>query len=554
MATKSLSVYLLKQDVTSDIEALKPDRLDIRTYDVSAGETQGTIFAQVQDPRVPQWLSLLGPHMEPSADDRTMSSNAVFVLQAAGRRFALTFGSGWTMLDPRRYERRFGLRVALNSLDPSLLRGAQARTFGESVMHTQRQLSRQARIDALEVDWQRELVTALEGATRDDVVGKRLRGHDAARVTADVSANTLATLCANMLDRSRQTGYRDEYPHIDDIEEITDPQEIKALDHRLATRLGQRHWAGIDVYPPELVSNDIVDFSVTRRGRETIVDEPTTSTLLSLVITSVTAPEPARRVLDSAMLVARNDDKQPVQEWSLWTCLYHEMTSGQERVILDGGVWYRIKKTLTDQVDRFITTLTPSGLTLPDAVPNESEGEYNLSVAADLPTVALLDRQNITLEGRSAVEPCDLFTNQRAIIHVKKRKGGSGPLSHLIGQAVVSAELLKGNPDFRAALRQKLAQAKPGFENLIDNTIDAGDYPIILALITNSGVPGQVAKDLPFFTKVFLWRNVEHLRTMGFTVHLDEIRTGATLTGRPARERKARLRTLKQAVPKATVS
>jgi uncharacterized protein (TIGR04141 family) len=547
MANKALSVYLLKDDVAADRDALKPEREGIRTHDVSAGDVRGTLFVQQQIERVPPWLALFGPYIQPRADDRTFSSSAVSVLHVGSRRFALTFGNGWTMLDPRRYERRFGMRVALNALDPELLRGAQARTLGESVMHTQRQLSRLAGIDAFALDWQQELVTALEGTTRADVTGVRLTGHDAARITADIDAKALATLCAELLELSQQTGYLQHFPNIDDIEEITDPEQIQDLDVRLASRLGQRTWGDVDLYPPDLVSGDVVDFYVMRRGRQTVVDEPTTGTLLSPLIPTLTDASRVRRLLDSQMLVARDGDKQPVQEWPLWDCLYYETQVAGERVILDGGSWYRIKKTLVDKVDAFVATLKPSGLALPEAVPNESEGQYNLA-AADTLSIALLDTQNITLVGRSAIEPCDLFTGQREIIHVKKRKGGSGPLSHLIGQAVVSAELLKGDAEFRDALRDKLARAMPGYEALITDTIDAPSYPIILALITTSGVPGEVAKDLPFFTKVFLMKNVERLISMGFPVYIDEIRTGVILTGRPDRDRRTRLRRLKQQV------
>jgi uncharacterized protein (TIGR04141 family) len=67
--------------------------------------------------------------------------------------------------------------------------------------------------------------------------------------------------------------------------------------------------------------------------------------------------------------------------------------------------------------------------------------------------LTLLDRRLIRIDGQSAIEACDLFSSEGHFIHVKHRKGGSSPLSHLFGQALVSAECLVREPEFRTKLR-----------------------------------------------------------------------------------------------------
>jgi uncharacterized protein (TIGR04141 family) len=164
-------------------------------------------------------------------------------------------------------------------------------------------------------------------------------------------------------------------------------------------------------------------------------------------------------------------------------------------------------------------------------------------LAAQDPHFALLDRRLITLPGRTAVEPCDLFSDAGHFVHVKRRKGGSGPLSHLIGQASVSADLLLDEPGFRAELREHLSDAKPGFENLVAEPAYAADHAIVLALITRTARTGNVARALPFFTKVFLRQNVRRLQNMGFSVFLDEIAVATPqVSSRPPRAARKRRR------------
>jgi uncharacterized protein (TIGR04141 family) len=123
--------------------------------------------------------------------------------------------------------------------------------------------------------------------------------------------------------------------------------------------------------------------------------------------------------------------------------------------VLDGGRWYRIGQRFANDIEQFIQNLGPSGLGLPSALRGETEGNYNERVAS-VNGLALLDKRLIRIAGQSAIEACDLFSSDGHFIHVKHRKGGSAPLSHLFGQALVSAECLVREPEFRTKLRESL--------------------------------------------------------------------------------------------------
>jgi uncharacterized protein (TIGR04141 family) len=436
--------------------------------------------------------------------------------------------------------RRFGLRVALNAVDPARLRGAQARTFSDHALHTQRQISRLSRIEALELDVERDLVTALGGTLADETLGNRIDGRDAVRLTAELDAAGLPGKCARLLLESQATRYKDAFPWIDTIEEVTDPIEVADLESRAAERLGRRSFADFDLFPPELVSEEVVGYRVWPSHGGRIVIEPDIS-LLGLAVHIPMSGKNAREAVARHRLVALNAAGEEVARWSFWDCLHLEFAVNSARVVLDDGRWYRIDKRFAADVDAFAATLQPSGLPLPPAIRNEPERDYNARAAHD-PRFALLDQKTIRLPARTAIEACDLFSDAGHLVHVKRRKGGSGPLSHLIGQASVSADLLLDDPAFRVKLRDLLKTERPGFERHIAEPAQASHHSIVLALITNIAATGKPAAALPFFTKVFLRQNVRRLQHMGFDVFLDEIPVAplqvSSAPPRPARRRR----------------
>jgi uncharacterized protein (TIGR04141 family) len=487
----------------------------------SADGARGVVFVAPTSANEPDWVTLVKPATQPPVDLRSQSTSAVLVLYTAGRWFAVAFGHGRTLLDPTSYVRRFGLCVALNAVDPARLRGAQARTFNDHALHTQRQLSRVARIEALELDFERDLVTALGGSLADEALGRRIDGHDRVRLTAELDAAALADKCTQLLSESEKTHYKRDFPWVDTIEEITDPTEIARHESRTAEYLGRHAFAGFDLFPPELVSDEIVDYRISPSHRSRVVIEPDAS-LLGLAVPGPMSAKDAQAALRRHRLVAFNADGIEVARWPFWDCLHFELPLAGARVVLDDGRWYRIEKRFAEEVDAFVATLTSSGLVLPPAIRDEDEPTYNARAAQDS-HFALLDRKTITLPGRTAIEPCDLFSDAGHFVHIKRRKGGSAPLSHLIAQASVSAALLIDEPHFRSELRDQLKSIRPGFEQVVTEPANPATHAIVLALITNVAATGDVARALPFFTKVFLRQNVRRMRRMGFSVFLDEI-------------------------------
>jgi uncharacterized protein (TIGR04141 family) len=424
------------------------------------------------------------------------------------------------MLDPQSYVRRFGLRGALNAADPTRLRGAQARSFNDYALHTYRQVSRLGSVEALELDVERDLVTSVSGAALDVSFAKRVEGRDSACLTAELNVSDFASACARLLRESERSTYKRHYPWIDRVEEITDNTEIVELELAAAARLGRQSFSEFDLFPPELVPSEIVQFKLFPREGGLVVVEPDIS-LLRFPLGESTNANTAKGALERYKLVGIDTDGEEVARWSFWECLHHEFRQAGHTIVLDSGRWYRVGGRFANDIEQFIENLGPSGLELPYALRGETEGKYN-ERAASCNGLTLLDKRLIRIDGQSAIEACDLFSSEGHFIHVKHRKGGSSPLSHLFGQALVSAECLVREPEFRTKLREKLDQP---LATLIAEPPVAINHPIVLGLITKSATSGYPARGLPFFSKVFLRQVIRRLTVMQFEVYVDEIPT-----------------------------
>ena len=539
MSVETISVYLLKESVQEPEQALREDTNTTSVHTIAAGEAIGALFMSEGDEHEPEWVRLLAPAASPPLSGGQHSVSAVLVLPASNRLFAITFGLGGRhMLDRRLYEYDFGLKVALNGLDPDGLRGAQARTFNDYALHTSRQLSRLSDIDALELDVRRDLVIGLEGIVADTAVGSRLAGRDAVRLTAELDVTSLSSKCSELLALSEDTRYEENFPWVGAIEEIRDPDEVEQVQKRAFEALGQRAFAKFDLYPPELLSEEVVEFRHWPGSQSRVIVEPSWD-LLNEPIGVPMSADNARDAIERFRLIGIDGDGGEVGRWTYFECLHYETTHEGATFILDGGRWYRIQQSLSDEVNVYVEKLRSSKLKLPKARRSQTEGDYN-RMAAEREDLTLVDRKLVYLEGRSSVEPCDLFSADRTLVHIKPRKGGSAPLSHLFAQAVVSAECLSGEPSFRTKFYALLQREAPNRAHLLEEPIRTHDFSIVLGLITDTAGSGRPATELPFFSKLTLKLAVQRLRGMHFNVYVDEIARELAVSPQTPRPRRRR--------------
>jgi uncharacterized protein (TIGR04141 family) len=138
---------------------------------------------------------------------------------------------------------------------------------------------------------------------------------------------------------------------------------------------------------------------------------------------------------------------------------------GSKRYILVDGHWYEIGAAYLESIRARITELFPAtpSLDLPAWELGWHEREYNVHVQdVRQPGYVCLDRRGVQsrLHTGNGVEVCDLLGPDDELIHVKQGDG-SGPLSHLFAQALVSVETLAGSPEARAGARRPAHRSLP---------------------------------------------------------------------------------------------
>jgi uncharacterized protein (TIGR04141 family) len=178
-ATKSmtLSVRLLRQHRAVE-NALRDDH---ELNEVAA--EVGRLFVGQAPSTPPTWAPFIGQFARVAVPRLTnQSCGAVLFLEIESfgpkptvRIMALTFGTGHHALDLDAFERRFGLRVVLNSVARSNLRSLDIATLDAMTFLRRVQASRDADLQGFGMDIDRDLLTLAAGSPRDTTfVGRRL--------------------------------------------------------------------------------------------------------------------------------------------------------------------------------------------------------------------------------------------------------------------------------------------------------------------------------------------------------------------------------------------
>lgn len=538
---RRVSVVMCRSDVT-DFRAALRDDADVEEIALRDGlPYSGKLFAQFDRRNQPDWLELLAQGAADQLPPHYNASNAaVLVIRRKLtarqiRYFAVPFGYGRFLLDPKAYERTFGLRVALNSIDPEQLVSLDMQTLQELPFHRRVQAGRGAPPGEFELDAYRDMLTSVTGRPSDGR-SRRISGSDAAAVTRRVEFEDLGDLCDELAHAYRKRTYQKRFRWIDDLGQVRAPAQREELDNRLidefeTRRAGRQSAATIGVAPPEIIDWLSVEgfwVSGTRTRRTAgLLELPDLDWYLARLPRgeAVTVDKLKRDRLEAHS----SADTGVVYRWSLYRSLIADMPAADGRYLFMNGTWFEVARSLIDAVDRYVTTMPTSSVELPTARPGETEPDYNRRMA-DSAELYLLDRKTLpATETRGRIESCDLVHHDCAFIHVKRYRNASADLSHLFSQALVSATTFHETPSFRSEFRQaliELGMPRTSAHRLApDDRPDPADFEIGYAII----VPPRVtcASELPFFAKLALMRTARLIEARGYTATLTLIATEA---------------------------
>ena len=523
MANKNkLSIYLIKDEFAADdTKILKSDVMNSVHFGKADLEELGIAYFSPSQLKTPYWVSSFFRDRITAEDLFTSNARAVLITRVEmaddqTKTFALTMGYGKFMLADDVIEEDFGLKVVLNTIPPDSLRRINKINIGGNLKASNEQLPLESGIDDFGFDIDRDLIGTITGRSEDeDLATGIMTGGDLLSLTAEVDIYNLASFLRIVYSRYRSDTYKEHFAWIDHIRKVKDSRIVEKLDEKLVAEINAaspRIWMAV---PEAIAWEQIKGFRYI--GKEVYHDIYITDVIQSLKKPLIHVDQLKSRYVNA---VSAEDDTLALYSWPAYKCVYGEVELGEKAYCINGGKWFCIDKDFVSQVNRDYDNMPVSDrhfLNCPKDC--NKENEYTLKYVASTPDQLLcMDAKSISYGGgKSKIELCDVLTKDGTFIHIKPYSG-SATLSHLFNQAVVSAELVRGDPQFLSKANLQIKQETSDADFLLEENC----FPdVILAIISKYDVDRP---PIPFFSKVALRYTKRRLDSLGCTMAIKNIR------------------------------
>lgn len=558
----ALNVYLLKPKTSASggVEYLKKDEFLSKSIDSNGkahqvkadvyrlgdeGKSGSLYVRKPYTESVPEWINFVSGGLDLVGHEtlkklKNKSVSALLIATAKQRQFAIAFGHGRHMLDPKCIEHRFGIKVVLNSISPEKIASLDKQTFEALPRLTRTQAVRAAPVSDYAIDAEQDLLRALVGFTKSDYssqLGDVLAGMDSLKTTVGIELAKLSDFLEVALERSNSKDYLKKGPDgqmsafawVDNLEAVTEKTLVGQLDGELWKLFDKGEFSAMWLAVPEIFDwEKVTGFAYTQQQLgepETLSSKMDIDDFKDSLRADATLETLKNRVITMVMSTG-----EPPQTYPAYKCIYSEVTYKKATYILNAGSWYHVEAVFEKSVQKFYKELPRLAMGAPFLeYDHDGEGPYNEAVSAAQPKdYAMLDRDLIQFGGKhSKIETCDLFFQKTSgavksqFIHVKRGRS-SASLSHLFAQGLVSSTLLVREPAYAEKVNEQLT--KKGFQKL-PSTIEGKHYEVIYAIIDG---PSTATLDIPFFSKVNLHSCCGNLKAYGFDVRLLHIPESAS--------------------------
>ncbi|WP_374082960.1 TIGR04141 family sporadically distributed protein [Stenotrophomonas sp. P2112] len=520
---EKLSIYLVKDGHYSPDECVKLELVG-RKYVFNIPGLEALLYVKREAPaHPPLWTRIFTEHPDAPTVEFGKSSNVGAALYANldGKKFLISFGSGFHLINGELTERDFGLRVTLNAVDPEKLRSLDKASYDDNPLNSRTQSSLEVDIFDLQANTESDLVYAVTGACKVPLLGTHITGRDALTLMVETDLNGIPGILSKAIELFNSP-LPSAYAWIDNIAKVRDPDTIRILDLLLDDEISKAGGTNVWLGEPEIVnweSNSGYSFDMYQ-------STPRHQILCISDLREYLDSKSVKFSLDAMknITVHINDaNYRSTQSWPAYRCIHAEIADGNDRFIIRNGSWFKIEADFIAEIDRRLSNAKISQTFLPP-YSYANEGEYNSQVAKSTTNIHLMDKKNVKTGGPyDKIEFCDLIVGSSNFVHVKYYRS-SATLSHLFSQGAVAAEIFLKDEDFRRRLNAKL----PSHIALTDTARrpDPSSYTITYAIATSKALPIE----LPFFSKVTLKNSISHLEALGFNVELTNIPLDPTLS------------------------
>ena len=528
MAKNTENYNLLLHNTNDFGECLKDDfkgsqfhKLDIEKHN---NFKEGRIYIASTEENTVEWLDTLNLYTKDDLEGdlyKNKSNKAVMMLKYEKDEeeyvFSLVFGYGRTMLNEQSIVKNFGLRTAVNLIEESNIKSLNSLNISTNYLDIQRQALSYGSHSDLHVDTNADILKSISGRASYDSHYSTLNGADNLRFSAK-SDVTLSDLLNGILDAYSSENYKEKgLEWIDHIQAVRDSKIIATLDKELINHIKDDSLDNPVIAPNKIMSHlDIEGYFISgmnssHKLKGNFYDDIPSEQFWEFLSDKIEDKKILDKLKSCSLYCWANDSAQKIS--SIYDSLFIEIDHNNEKFFINNGDWFKIESSYYEYIVNKVDSIEVfKDQAIPCCEKDWNEGEFNKKFVESAPArFKLFDKENFHMKefGYSKIEPADIITQDKQLIHVKKG-GSSATLSHLFAQGVVSAQLYKNELLFIDKINESFEAGyfKP------DDEIEV-IYGVIDKRFTK-----KASEILPFFSMVNLSQHYDHLSNMGVRCRL----------------------------------
>lgn len=475
--TRVVSLYrILSDDELANLWRLSDEEQvdNFRSQEIDSVGDQALLIWGAKEPKPPEWSGMIEGLTGVDVGFASSEPSSVLFVRVDAYTFALTFGGGWRLLRGGLIDREFGLNFALRAINSEEIRHLKKQYFNATSRVDINLVPGGQGLWSFGIREYSELVRQITGraATANKIdlghmrrLQRRGLSHrtsfdctERIRLPLPYSPNHLVQDLKEIVRVLEQSEVDMDLEPLQWIRRIN-PAEVDLIAEAWSKlfELIEGYFDEVSLaYPARYHGGPEIGSFAGQIGGHSIKNK------LELELSDIRIAleghdfEARVRALKNGWITGYDDDGNSIggdESAQNWLSGQVDLSSGRRLVLLDGD-WFDLTDRYRDFVDRIVgdafrnrpSWLLPAWKSSPKNDTGAHEEKlYNRYVADQIEGFLCLDRKLIrTRVHKRGFEACDLLGPNNELVHVKKisTQTGSGPLSHLFAQGIVSIESL----------------------------------------------------------------------------------------------------------------
>lgn len=542
----SLSIFLLNRTFSDKSFLNNADEY----FDVRASKIPQNykFYLKKSKYNKPWWFEYCGV-----SEQESVSQSAVVYCPVKRKNkdyaFLLAFGMAYHDIKEDVLDKKFGMIVAKNVIDPKRISSVDAVSLVNQ-MKSRIQPAESESLGFIGLDYDSSQLKNMVGFPEKNFENmmSHISGAKNIRVTNRFTADKLDSLLEKIIDIYESDGAKGKFPELENIVHIEDEKLIATLDENL---IGKKSFLDEDAFLnwPDIVdtTKDYTYQYVLEKRKSSEFDKVSKEDFSLFLNEAHLSME--KGFLEKVKVVQIEHSEENIRKAiNLKNCLSFCCNLKNEKYGLHDGSWYCFDKNFEKTLNVFLESYLvdkPEYLSdfVHEAAPKDKkdikdkywvEDKYNREQENFASKIYLLDKNNAQ-NGKSKVEFCDLLywgnTNRIQLIH-NKLGTHSATLSHLFNQGAVAAESLVRYAEFKKQLKEKLDEKLLNESNCKKNKltkkerelIDKDRFEIIYCVITQkvnySDSKNKKINYLPLFSKIALRNAIRRLNAINIKANV----------------------------------